>query len=201
MKKLSLRLIALVLPVLLLVGCGEVENLETEVPTSSETTAPTIPTALTLGGTAPDLTFTDGAGEQISLYGLLKEKKLVVLNFWFADCGWCRREFPVMELAYQRYREDVEILAIDPYDSAAEIADFQKENSLSFPMLQCSEELAIALGVNGYPTSVLIDAEGKISLIHAGAITDTEIFNRLFETYTASDYRSRVYNSIYEILE
>ncbi len=201
MKKPFVSLVALGLSVLLLGGCGASVEQETENPSVSNTTKATVPTSLTLGVSLPELTFTDGEGKTVSIQALLKEKKLVVLNFWFADCGWCRKEFPVMEVAYQQYRQDVEILAINPYDSEAAIADFQKENSLSFPMLSCSEELAVAFGVNGYPTSVCIDREGKISMIHAGAITDAEVFSRLFETYTSPDYRSRVYNSIYEIME
>jgi peroxiredoxin len=201
MKKPFISLIACTLSVVLLAGCGASQERETEKPSVTEATGSTIPTSLTLGATLPDLTFTDGEGRTVSVQSILEEKKLVVLNFWFADCGWCRKEFPVMEVAYQSHREDVEILAVNPYDSEAAIADFQKENSLSFPMLSCSEELAVAFGVNGYPTSVCIDREGKISMIHAGAITDAEVFSRLFETYTSPDYRSRVYNSIYEIMK
>ena len=201
MKKNMISLVALGLSLTLLTGCGASSEKETVTTAPSEATEATLPTSLTLGATLPELSFTDGEGKTVSVQSLLEEKKLVVLNFWFADCGWCRKEFPVMEVAYQQYRQDVEILAINPYDSEAAIAAFQKENSLSFPMLSCSEELARVFGVNGYPTSVCIDREGKISMIHAGAITDAEVFTRLFETYTSPDYRSRVYNSIYEIME
>lgn len=203
MRKHTLRLCAVMLAgVMLLAGCADEKSDHTQASEQPETTtAQSIPSSITLGGTASELTFTDTEGTQISLTELLKEKELVVLNFWFADCGWCRKEFPVMEVSYQRYREDVEILAVNPFDSEDAIAAFQKENSLSFPMLSCSKELALAFGVNGYPTSVCIDREGTISLIHPGAITDAAVFDRLFETYTGEDYRSRVFNSLYEILE
>jgi peroxiredoxin len=195
------RLIALlVLLCLFTAGCGDpAAEPETSTEDTTETTTEPV-TSTTLGGKVPDMTFTTPAGEQIRLYDLLQEKKLVVLNFWFANCGWCRREFPVMEISYQRFREDVEILALNPYDSQEVIAAFQKENSLSFPMVSCSEDLAIAFGVDGYPTSVCIDREGTISLIHAGAITDAKVFDQLFETYTADDYRSRIYNSLHELV-
>ena len=204
-----LRLMAvLALFGLLFAGCSEEKAEQSEVQTTTQAPQPTddtanstLPTSTTLGGRAPNLTFTDAQGDTITLESLLGEKKLVVLNFWFADCGWCRREFPVMEVSYQRFREDVEILALNPYDSQQTIAAFQEESSLSFPMLSCSPDLARAFGVNGYPTSVCIDREGTISLIHAGAITDTAVFDKLFETYTASDYRSRVFNSVNELLD
>lgn len=201
-RKNLFRLIALlVLLCLLTTGCGD-PAAEPEISTedTTQTTTENV-TSTTLGGKVPDLSFTTPAGEEIRLYDLLQEKKLVVLNFWFVDCVWCRREFPVMEISYQRFREDVEILALNPYDSQEVIATFQKENSLSFPMVSCSEDLAIAFGVNGYPTSVCIDREGTISLIHAGAITDPSVFDTLFETYTGEDYRSRVFNSVNELLD
>lgn len=190
-----------VLLALVLCGCSEQEVVPKDTTSATETTpVQTIPTSLNVGSKIPELTFTDAQGKEISVQELLQEKKLVVLNFWFADCGWCRKEFPVMELAYQRFREDVEILAVNPFDSQDVITAFQEENSLSFPMLRCPEELAYAFRVNGYPTSVCIDREGTVSLIHSGAITDVSVFIKLFETYTDENYQSRVFNSVNEIL-
>ena len=201
MKKNLFRMTALLaLLCLLTAGCGEPAT-QPETFTENTTTGTTEAlTSIMLGGKMPDMTFTTPDGSKIGLYDLLEEKKLVVLNFWFADCGWCRKEFPVMEVSYQRHREDVEILALNPYDSQEVIAAFQTENSLSFPMASCTEDLTMAFGVNGYPTSVCIDREGTISLIHAGAITDPAVFDAIFDAYTKEDYRSRVFNSVNELL-
>ena len=68
-------------------------------------------------------------------------------------------------------------------------------------MAPCGRDLALAFGVSGYPTSVFIDREGRISLIHAGAITDSNVFYQVFEHYTGEDYVSKSYVSISEILE
>ena len=148
----------------------------------------------------PELTVTTAQGETLALSELLQQKKMVVLNFWFADCIWCIREFPVMEVAYQKYKQDAEILALNPYDPQQHIPAFQQEHSLSFPMASCSRDLAVTFGVNSYPTSVVIDREGKICLIHTGAITESRVFDKLFATFTAEDYTSKVYHSINELL-
>lgn len=199
MNKLLRILSALLVFALLLSGCSGKKQPASPDETIQATLGDQLTGPLSLGDKMPDLSVTTADGETLILSALLQEKKLVVLNFWFADCIWCIREFPVMEVSYQRFREDVEILALNPYDSADDITAFQQERSLSFPMATCSQELAYALGVNGYPTSVVIDREGTICLIHGGAITDVTVFDKLFETFTAEDYTPKVYNSLGEI--
>lgn len=187
------RTIALALAILLLclsmAGCNE--NTE---PTQPQTQPSAVfDGSLEVGDTIPDLTVTTAAGKTISLQQLLQKKKLVVLNFWFADCIWCLREFPAMEVAYQSCKSDVEILALNPIDSSAAVADFQKEKSLSFPMATCSRDLTLAFGINGYPTSVFIDRNGTVCLIHSGAITDVSTFRDAFNAFTAEDYTTTLY--------
>lgn len=195
-RGLKLLSAALALLLLLLAGCAE-ENVQPTTPTTSLDNIQTGP--LSLGDRMPELNVTTPEGETLVLSELLQKKKVVVLNFWFADCIWCIREFPVMEASYQKYKDDVEILALNPFDSTDSIVTFAQEHSLNFPMASCSRDLALAFGIGGYPTSVVIDREGKICLIHSGAITEARMFDQLFGTFTAEDYTSRVYNSISEL--
>lgn len=208
MKKVILLLLCLALLCPVLAACSDTKPHSTTAATQPTTEAkpttepqPTVETGTALGCKVPDITLTDSNGNSISLYALLEEKKLVVLNFWFEQCPWCLKEFPVMELNYHRYREDVEILALNPYDTTEAIAAFPEAHSLSFPMLSCSYDLPLAFGVTGYPTSVFIDREGIISLIIPGAITDSTVFQKLFEVYTAEDYTSTIYPDINAFME
>lgn len=196
-----LRILSVVLVMaLLFVGCTKAEVSPTE-PTTEASPEPSgqLSGPLSLGDKMPELTVTTPEGETLVLSELLQEKKLVVLNFWFADCIWCVREFPVMEVSYQQYRQDVEILALNPYDAPNVISTFRQEHSLSMPMASCSQDLTRVLGVNAYPTSVVIDRDGTICMIHAGAITQKEVFDQLFDTFTAEDYTARVYRSINDL--
>lgn len=176
-------------------GCAA-ENTQTQ---ESNKPGPILDGPLNLGDKVPELTFTTTDGDTISVSEILEQKKLVVLNFWFENCSWCMTEFPVMEVAYQRYREDIEIIAVNPVDSSSDITAFEESRSYSFPMAGCSRDLALILGVGGYPTSVFIDREGIISLIHTGAILDTETFYRAFDSFTSDDYEQRIYHDISEI--
>jgi hypothetical protein len=56
------------------------------------------------------------------------------------------------------------------------------------------------MGVTGYPTSVFIDRDGVVCLIHAGAITNSDDFYKIFETFTADDYQRKIYRSIDELV-
>lgn len=203
MNKYWKGLIALLVLSLLLTGCGAGGSKDETTPT--EPTKPGLAEHLSgnlsMGDQIPKMTFSTSDGQLLTMSQLLEEKKAVVLNFWFADCMWCVKEFPVMEVAYQRFREDVEIVALNPYDSNEVIAAFKQEHSLSFPMANHSIDLANAFGVRGYPTTVVIDREGKICLIHAGAITDVKVFDKLFAALTAENYTSRVFGNISEFTE
>lgn len=196
-KRFGPLLVALAL--VLFPGCAGEESVPTELPVFTGAAQSEIRTFPGLGGVMPEMTFNTAEGEVLTLSALLEEKKLVVLNFWFEDCSWCIKEFPVMELAYQRYREDVEIIALNPVDSAQAVSAFQENRSLSFPMAACPRSWALEMGIAAYPISVFIDRDGVVCLIHRGAITSTDTFYTLFDTFTADDYQRRIYNSISEL--
>lgn len=194
--KLLCAVLALIMA---LSGCSEKEPSAAE-PVTTTQQQELQPYSLSLGSKIPDLTLTTAQGETMQIYELLQQKKMVMLNFWFADCIWCIREFPVMEVAYQKYKQELEIIALSPYDSKEAIVAFKQEHSLSFPMGQSSRDLVLGFGIGSYPTSVVIDREGRICLIHSGAITETRVFDQLFQTFIADDYTPRVYHSINDLL-
>ena len=134
MKKFCKLLSVLLAMMLMLAGCAGKKPpiAEPDLSLNNELTGP-----ISLGDKMPELTVTTSAGETLRLSQLLEQKKMVVLNFWYADCIWCVREFPVMEASYQKYKQDVEILALNPYDAPETVAAFQKDHSLSFPMANC----------------------------------------------------------------
>jgi len=148
---------------------------------------------LGLGDVMYDFTITTPEGQKIQLSELLKEKKLVVLNFWYTNCSWCVKEFPVMAEAYNEYKDDVEILALDPMNEGAEaVKAFHTQNNLPFPMAECPTSWSAVFGIQGYPTSVFIDQYGVICCVESGAITSLRPFMSAFEHFTAKNYEQKL---------
>lgn len=154
-----------------------------------------------LGDVIHDFTVTAPDGTTYTVSEILEKKKAIILNFWYVQCGPCKEEFPHMGEAYAEYKDKIEILAMNPVNlDDDEIAKYIKDMGIEFPMMQCEEEWATALGITAYPTTVVIDRYGVISLIHTGSLPDAEIFRQLFEFYSADDYEQTVVEDIYDIV-
>ncbi len=151
-----------------------------------------------VGDVIRDFTVVDSDGVSHTLSEILKEKELVVLNFWYTTCSWCVEEFPYMETAYQSYGDKVEILALNPYgtDSESAIADFKTQMGLSFPMIKDYNALYAAFGVAAFPTSVFVDRYGVICLIEEGALIGDQPFTVAFDHFTGDDYVQGLYTSV-----
>ena len=163
--------------------------------TSSLITGESLASAsLALGDVMYDFSVTTPDGTTVTLSEILKEKKMVMLNFWFSTCGPCASEFPYMEEAYQMYKDKMEIIAMSPsyYDSDSSVAAYQASMGLSFPMAVCQDNWPSAFGITGYPTSIVIDRYGVICLIEVGGVTSLKPFASVFEHFTADDYKQRL---------
>lgn len=163
--------------------------------------APDADTRLGLGDMMCEMNLTAVDGTAYTLSQLLQEKKAVVLNFWFLGCNPCKAEFPALQQAYEAYASDIAVLALDPVDSnPIAIAQRQQELELTMPVFACDPMWADIFTVNAYPTTVVIDRFGVISLIHKGAVTDPQVFMDVFAFFTAEDYTQTVVQNMEDIL-
>ena len=194
-KKIILCLAMMVLVMGTITACG---SKEPEVQLLSEEELEGV--TFERGDVFVDMTVTTSDGTTLKISEILKEKKAVVLNFWYINCGPCEMEFPYMQEAYDNYKEDIEIIALNPYDGTDEtVAEYKKQHELTFPMAAVDEVWAQRMELTAYPTTVVIDREGIVSFVHTGMITETEEFNKLFEFFTAEDYEQTVIRNISDI--
>lgn len=158
----------------------------------------------TIGSIMQDISIVTTTGETITISEILKEKEAVLLNFWFSTCDPCRSEFPIMQEAYQKYQDKLSIIALNPPETQAQdtietIKQFKSEFGLTFDVAQDNAGLSKAFNVSGYPTSVMIDRYGVVTLLHAGAITSEVVWDQVFAHFTAEDYEQKLvydYNDI-----
>lgn len=153
-----------------------------------------------LGSVVHDFTVTATDGKEYKISDLLKTKKAVVLNFWYINCQPCKMEFPYLQQAYVDYQDEIEVLAINPYDGTdTTVSAYAVENDLTFPMSAESADWAKVLQLTSYPTTVVIDRYGTICFIHKGAVTSKEEFAKVFEFFTADDYKQTLIRNLSEI--
>ncbi len=182
-------------------GDTSIISLSSELRTDASITEYSSAKPLKAGDIMCDFTYTNTEGKQVKLSDVLKEKKLVVLNFWYTGCTWCREEFPVMSSVYEDYKEDVEIIALNYTDeSMAAIQGFQQEFALPFQVGECPYTWFDAFGFTGAPSSVFIDQYGVISLVEVGAVTSKRPWVCAFEHFTAEDYEQKICASIGDLV-
>ena len=117
---------------------------------------------------APDFTLNDIDGKPLTLSSL--RGKYVVLDFWGSWCIWCIKGMPKMKEYYAKYAGKMEILGIDCNDSEdkwkAAVAELQ------LPWLHVynngDSQLLEKYGIEGFPTKVVIDPEGRIANVIVG---------------------------------
>lgn len=153
-----------------------------------------------LGDRLTNLSVTDCDGNRHNLSELLQQKKAVVLNFWFLNCGPCKMEFPYVQEAYDAYGKDVAILALNPVDGTDEtVRNYRWENGLTFPMACCDPIFQQIFQISAYPTTLIIDRTGTICLSHVGMFTDSEAIVNALRYFTQETYEQKVFETIEEI--
>ena len=121
-----------------------------------------------IGAPAPDFTLRDLEGGDFSLKSL--RGKVVVLTFWATWCPACRSELPSLNALNRRLaRHEVVVLGINGGESAARVKAFMVKENLDFPVvIDESGDIHALYQVRQYPTTFIIDRQGRLSDRHIG---------------------------------
>lgn len=133
------------------------------------------------GVMAPDFTLPDINGKSFTLSSL--RGKWVVLDFWGSWCGWCIKGIPDMKKYYEKYAGKFEIVGIDCRDTQEKWKAAVEKYEL--PWLHVynadADGTPDKYAVQGYPTKIIIDPEGRINKIVIGESPDFyEYLDQLF---------------------
>jgi peroxiredoxin len=137
---------------------------------------------------APDVSFTNLKGEQVSLKSL--RGKVVMVNFWATSCTTCVAEMPKMVQTYNAYKDkglDYVAVAMS-YDQPNYVVNFAQTRSLPFQVaLDTQSKLADAFGdVKLTPTTFVIDKQGNIIKRYVGEPKFAELHALLDKALAAS---------------
>lgn len=120
------------------------------------------------GEKSPDFTLKSRDGGNMKLSE--QRGNIVLVNFWASWCGPCREELPAFEELYQEYQDmGVEILAVNVDDEAEKANVLLQDIEVSFPVLfDTSGDVSKLYDVSAMPTTVLVDRDGNVRLLHPG---------------------------------
>jgi thiol-disulfide isomerase/thioredoxin len=134
------------------------------------------------GQLAKDFTVIDIDGKEVSLSDF--KGKPVVVNFWASWCPPCKEEMPYFNEVYKELGDEVQFMMVDLVDGSRETVDtakaFIKDNGYEFPVFfDTDQDAAIAYGVYSIPTSIFIDAEGKVVKAITGTMTKADLLEEI----------------------
>ncbi|MGF7009558.1 cytochrome c-type biogenesis protein [Lachnospiraceae bacterium PF1-22] len=121
------------------------------------------------GVQAVDFTLLDQYDQEHSLADY--EGKVIFLNFWATWCPPCKQEMPDIQAKYEYYQthpeENVVILGVAApgvggEESLVGVKSFLEENGYTYPVLMDDGSLFSAYRIQSYPTTYMINKEGKI---------------------------------------
>ena len=120
---------------------------------------------LAIGDSAPDFSLPTPEGDLLKLE-TAKGKKATLINFWYLACPPCRAEFELFQKLFAELNDQgFSVIAINNVDNANDIRAYARDNRLTFPIVMGERDapgVVAAYKVQTYPSSYLINSEGKI---------------------------------------
>ena len=127
------------------------------------------------GRPAPDfeLTLLDGSTFRLADH---VGQRVIILNFFATWCGPCRAEMPELERYQQSQGRAVLLLGIDAEEKHTVVEAFVAETRVTFPVgIDGAGDVLRLYDVDSFPTTVVIGADGRVTLYEVGAITNADV--------------------------
>jgi len=103
-----------------------------------------------------------------------------VVNFFASWCIPCRAELPVLEQASRRTAGAVSFVGVDVNDSRSAASDLLAAAGVTFPAgYDPDRTVAGHYRLQGMPTTVFIDAGGRVAEVARGGLTAADLDRRL----------------------
>ena len=133
------------------------------------------------GAPAPAFTASTFDNKPVSLSDY--RGKVVFVDFWASWCSPCRQSLPMYDkLAGEFAPSDFVVIAVNVDEEAADAKKFLTDHPVKYTIVQNPQgDIPKAFGLNGMPSSYLIDRDGMVRQRYVGfeptdiAVLKTEI--------------------------
>ena len=146
-----------------------------------------------LGKPMADFSAQTISGGTFTLSESLKKHDLVLVNFFFTGCVPCGKEFPIIEEAYEKYKDrfDVVSLSTDPDDTDDILAKYAGQLGLTFHVGSdngpgLSESVISELP--NRPLSLFVDRFGNVAYYEKGAFVNQAKLDRVINYFLSDEY-------------
>lgn len=116
---------------------------------------------------------------------------VLVVNFWYAGCAPCRAEAPDLEKVYTQVKPSgTNFLGVNVRDQAATIDSFNEKFGITYPSIidqngQAQLSFAADVPPNAVPTTLILDAQGRVAARILGQVRDPSILSTLIKGVAA----------------
>jgi peroxiredoxin len=117
---------------------------------------------------APPVSLSDRDGRPVRLADLLG--RVLVVDFWASWCGPCKQSFPALDELYaELHARGLEVLAVSVDESRKDADAFLAAHPHRMTVLfDPQAKAAEAFGVDGMPSTFVIDRQGRVRSRHEG---------------------------------
>lgn len=112
--------------------------------------------------------------------------RVLVVNFWYAACGPCIVEAPLLEEVWQDYQEEgVGFLGVNIYDQPATALSFARDNNVTYPSVIDINDGRVKLAfaqvtpIQATPTTLVLDRQGRVAARIIGQLPSASILSTL----------------------
>jgi peroxiredoxin len=136
---------------------------------------------LEVGQVMPDFDFVDFEGKARKLSDF--RGKYLLVDFWGAWCGDCKRETPFHLAAYEKFRKrGFEILGVDSDEKIETAKAYLSQNKMTWP--QATNDSTITLQhkqykLQEYPSTILLGPDGKVLVLDQDSLHGEELLQTL----------------------
>ncbi len=119
--------------------------------------------------------FSASSGDRLVSNNDLKGK-VVYINFWFSACPPCITEIEQLNILAAKYLNDPSVIFLSiTYDDDADIVAAKAKYNIAYDVYRLNRtECNELINNGGYPTNIILNADGEVVYMHAGGSTNKE---------------------------